>query len=436
MNNKKQRLILEYLVSSPDVFAICSSILEPKYFDPELRKAMQFLKIYYEEHNAIPDTDQIEVESDIVIKTRVITRDQFDYCCTEVESFCKQSAMKEAILASVDLLEKDDFGAIETNIKKAVTVSLNKDLGVDFFEEARATLTRLLSVGTTISTGWKDVDDVLFGGIKRKELILFSAGSGGGKSITMQNLGLNLVAQGLNVLYISLELSEELLAERMAFLLSGISKLQMKEKFEEMLYSISEFSTNKTPGKMIFKQMPAGSNVNHLKSFLKEYELRYGHIPDAIITDYLDLMNPTDKVSADNVFEKDKRVAEDLRNLGVEYNLISITASQLNRSSVTADVINHSHIAGGISKINTADTYITIMLSDTLKSAGEIGFSYQKTRNSDGVGKMTYLRWNVKNLQITDKPDHMSSILKPIGSGDIKKPKSKLAAMFDDSDLD
>lgn len=436
MNNKKQRLLLEYLVSSPDIFALCSSIIEPKYFDPELRKAVKFIKGYYQEHNAIPDTNQIDVETDVVVKTRVITKDQFNYCCTEVETFCKQSAMKEAILAAPDLLDKEDYGTLEANIKNAVTVSLNKDLGVDFFAEARATLTRLLSSGATISTGWADVDEVLFGGLQRGQLVLFSAGSGGGKSITMQNLGLNLVAQGLNVLYLSLELSEELLAERMAYLLSGVGKLQMREKFEEMMYGISEFSSTHTPGKMIFKQMPSGSNVNHFKSYIKEYELRHGHVPDAIIIDYLDLMNPTDKVSADNVFEKDKRVAEEIRNLGIEYNMIAITASQLNRSSVNADVINHSHIAGGISKINTADVYITIILSETLKAAGEVAFHYQKTRNSDGVGKTTYLKWNVKNLRISNKDQNASSILKPVANALDKKPKSKLSGMFDDADLD
>lgn len=434
MNNKKQKLLLEYLVSSPDLFALCSGIVKPKYFDPEFRSAVKFVHKYYMEHNAIPDVDQIEAETDVTIKTKPITKDQFSYCSKEIESFCKQSAMVEAVRAAPALIESEDYGALETNIKNAVTVSLNKDMGVDFFAEARATLTRLLSTGQTISTGWSEVDDVLFGGLQRKQLILFSAGSGGGKSITMQNLGLNLVAQGLNVLYLSLELSEDLLAERMAYLLSGVGKQQMREKFEDMMYGISQFSSAQATGKMMFKQMPAGINANDIKAYLKEYELTYGHVPDAIICDYLDLMAPTEKVSADNVFEKDKRVAEELRNVAFEYNLMMITASQLNRSSVKADVIDHSHIAGGISKINTADVYITIILSETLKAAGEIAFHYQKTRNSDGVGKTTYLSWNKTNLRIGNKAKNESSILKPVATAMEKRGQSRLASMFDDMD--
>lgn len=453
MKNKKQLLLIEYLVSSPDVFAICSDIVKADYFDPEFRKVVKFLKGYYGDYNAIPDVAQIDAETDVELKTRTITKDQFEYCCTEIETFCRHAAIRAAIVDAPKLLEAEDFGSLESSIKNAITVSLSKHMGVDFFADARAALTRLINIGRPISTGWGDVDDVLFGGIARKQLILFSAGSGGGKSVTMQNLGLNLVAQGLNVLYVSLELSEELLTERMTYMLSGIGRLQLAEKMDEAVYAISAFDNEHNAGKMTFIQMPSGINSNKIRSYLKEYELKFGHVPDAIILDYLDLMSPTDKVSADNVFEKDKRVAEELRNVAMEFNLMMITASQLNRSAVGAEVINHSMIAGGISKINTADVYITIILSETLRAAGEIAFHYQKTRNSDGVGKTTYLSWNNKNLRITTKQTGgaQSSILQPPPQPKKAEKKSEPAAMakrgatgkpinllsmIDDSDLD
>lgn len=455
MKNKKQLLLIEYLVSSPDVFAICSDIVKAEYFDPEFRKVVKFLKGYYADYNAIPDVAQIDAETDVELKSRTITKDQFQYCCAEVETFCRRAAIKAAIIAAPELLENDDYGTLELSIKTAITVSLTKHMGVDFFTDARAALTRLISAGKPISTGWTDVDDVLFGGIARKQLILFSAGSGGGKSVTMQNLGLNLAQQGLNVLYVSLELSEELLTERMTYMLSGIGRTSLGERMDEAVYAISAFDNEHQAGKMMFIQMPSGINANKIRSYLKEYELKFGHVPDAIILDYLDLMSPTDKVSADNVFEKDKRVAEELRNVAMEYDLMMITASQLNRSAVGAEVINHSMIAGGISKINTADVYITIILSETLKAAGEIAFHYQKTRNSDGVGKTSYLSWNSKNLRIGNKAGggQTSSIIQPPSAP--KKPDKKsdqpaamakrgassskpinLASLIDDSDLD
>lgn len=454
MKSKKQLLLIEYLVSSSDVFAICNDIVKAQYFDPEFRKVVKFLQAYYEEYNAIPDVAQIEAETDVDIKTRQITKDQFEYCCAEVETFCRRSAIKDAIINAPELLDKDDYGTLETSIKNAITVSLNKDMGVDFFLDAKAALTRLISVGAPISTGWKEVDEVLFGGVARRQLVLFSAGSGGGKSVTMQNLGLNFVQQGLNVLYLSLELSEELLTERMTYMLSGIGRMDLGERMDEAVYAVSAWDNEYKAGKMIFKQMPSGINCNKIRSYLKEYELKFGHTPDAIILDYLDLMSPTDKVSADNVFEKDKRVAEELRNVAFEYNLIMVTASQLNRSAVGAEVINHSMIAGGISKINTADVYITVILSETLRQAGEIAFHYQKTRNSDGVGKTTYLQWGKTNLRISNKAVSGSSIIQPLPGAKPKKepapmikarPKameqrsserSRLSDLIDDSDLD
>jgi len=271
-------------------------------------------------------------------------------------------------------------------------------------------------------------------------LILFSAGSGGGKSITMQNLGLNLVCQGMHVLYLSLELSEDLLSERLATMVSGVGKVDMAANLDSVITKVGEFaSLYENVGSFTLKQMPSGINCNNIRAYLKEYELKYGYLPDAIIVDYLDLMTPMDKVSADNVFEKDKRVSEELRNIAVELNTVVITASQLNRSAVGAESINHSHIAGGISKVNTCDVYITIILSETLKAAGEVAFHYQKTRNSDGVGKTTYLKWDPTSLRISNKLDNKSSLNlppKPVTSFDKKKKSKSITQLWDESDMD
>ena len=441
MNSKKQKLLLEYLISSPDIFAICAGILKSQYFNPEYRNGVKFIMEYYNAHNSIPSTDQVEAETDVELNLRHITSDQFAYCCSEVESFCRQSAMRAAILAAPALLEKgeDNYAAIEASFKDALTISLRNDMGTNFFEDISESLKRITAPGSNISTLWKDVDQILFGGIQKKQLILFSAGSGGGKSITMQNLGLNLVCQGLHVLYLSLELSEDLLSERLATMVSGVGKQEIAANLDSVIAKVGDFARSyENVGSFTLKQMPSGVNCNNIRAYLKEYELKYGYLPDAIIVDYLDLMTPMDRVSADNVFEKDKRVSEELRNIAVELNTVVITASQLNRSAVGAESINHSHIAGGISKVNTCDVYITIILSETLKAAGEVAFHYQKTRNSDGVGKTTYLKWDAASLRISNKAENRTSLaVPPKVVTSLKKTKSKsITTMWDESDLD
>lgn len=124
-----------------------------------------------------------------------------------------------------------------------------------------------------------------------------------------------------------------------------------------------------------------------------------------LVVDYLDIMGTNSKISADNVFEKDKLASEELRNIGSEYNMFVVTASQQNRGAVGQTDLNHSHIAGGLSKINTTDVYVSIIMTDSMRNSGEIAMQFLKTRSSDGVGKTIYLAWNGKTLRVTD-PDN------------------------------
>lgn len=437
MNSKKQGLILDYLISSPDIFAICSSIIKPGYFDPELRSTVKFMLAYYDEYHNIPTVDQVYAETDIELAEREITTDKFKYCCNEVEVFCRRSALRDAVLAAPKQIEEDDYGTLETAIKNAITISLNKNLGLNFFRDVEQSLTRLTTDQIMISTGWTDVDKLLNGGIQRGTLNLFSAGSGGGKSITMLNLGLNLVEQNYDVLYLSLEMSEDSVSERTNQAITGISREELKERLRDAIDGVNSYHAKKGTGNLTIRQLPAGINCNDVRSYLKEYELEFGKLPDAIVLDYLDLMSSTEKISSENVFAKDKSVSEGLRNIAVEYKLIMISASQLNRSAVGAEVLDHSHIAGGMSKINTTDVYIAIILSDTLKAAGQIAFNFQKTRSSDGVGKTTYLAWDRKRLRITNPDPHMSPIIKPTIPGsqmEKRKQRSRIADIMGEAE--
>jgi len=415
---KKQKLLTEYLISSADTFALCASIIQPEYFDPELRNTISFIKKYYDEYNSTPTESQIEGETGVELKIQEVTKDQVSYCSNEIESFCKRKAIEKAILSSPALIDKGDYGKVEEIIRDAITVSLNRDLGLLYSDDPEERLRRLANTEETTSTNWKEVDELLNGGIVRKQMLLFSANSGGGKSIAMANLGLNFAQQGLNVLYISLELSEEMVSLRYDSMVTGISAAGWQYKISEIATKVESAIQNM--GEITIKYMNAGSNSNDIRAYLKEFELTYGYTPDAIIVDYLDLMGTNEFISADNVFEKDKAAAEQLRNIANDYNAFMITAAQQNRTAVGQTDLNHSHIAGGISKINTTDVYISIIMNDAMRANGEIAFMFLKTRSSDGVGKTIYLKWDGSSLRITD----------PDGGGhttplNLKSPKAK-----------
>jgi len=136
---------------------------------------------------------------------------------------------------------------------------------------------------------------------------------------------------------------------------------------------------------------------------LKEYEIKTGKKVDVLLIDYLDLMHPIgQKISAENLFVKDKYVSEELRNLAMELNTIFVTASQLNRSSVEEIEFDHSHISGGISKINTADNLIGIFTSRAMRERGRYQIQLMKTRSSSGVGMKVDLGFDVDTLRIFD----------------------------------
>lgn len=401
-NNKKQQLLLEYLISSPDTFALCKSIVKSEYFDPEFRRTVDFIHTYYDKYNATPTTDMISAEVDVNLKKQQITRDQIAFCSDEIEKFCRTKAMEHAIIKAGPLLAKGEGGKIESLIKEAMLVSLNRDLGLDYFADPLKRLETLASTPQRTPTKWKPVDDLLNGGMARTEMLLFSANSGGGKSIALANLGINFAAQGLNVLYISLELSEELVAQRLDTMYTGVPTVAWQQNYREIAISLDKISPRM--GNITIKRMSSGTNANQIRAYIKEFELKKGYIPDLLIVDYLDIMGSNEHVSADNVSEKDKRAAEQLRDIGFEYNMFIATASQQNRSAIDAQELNQSHIAGGLTKVNTVDVYISIILTPTMKAAGEVGFAFLKTRSSDGVGKTVYLKWNNKMLLI-ENPD-------------------------------
>lgn len=402
MNNKKQKLIIEYLLSSPDTFAICQSIVEPEFFDPELRSSVKFIKDYYSNHSTTPSLKQIDAETDVKLSPpEIVQQDEIQYTINEIETFCKRRALEKAVLSSPKLIEEGDYGTLEKNIREAILISLNRNLGLRYFDDPEARLERMMNESPVHSTGWNDVDDLLFGGISRKELLLVSANSGGGKSITLSNLGFNFMIAGMNVLYISLELSEDVVAQRFDTMVTGISRRDWKQHKSEIATQVVE--VGKEAGVIDIIQMSSGTKANQIESYLKEYYLHYKMMPDLLILDYIDKMSPNEKVDASDVWTKDKLVSEQLRDLGVKYNMFIATASQLNRDAVKATAHDHSHIAGGISKINESDIYWSIIMNDTMKAKGEIMFDMQKTRNSDGVGKKVYLKWDNKHLRILDK---------------------------------
>jgi replicative DNA helicase len=347
-----------------------------------------------------------------------------DWFLGEFEAFTRRSELERAILKSADLLEKGEYSPVEKLIKDAVQISLTKDLGTDYFEDPRARLAALKDNNGQNSTGWQNLDKLLYGGFNRGELQIFAGGSGSGKSLFMQNLAVNWMEAGLNGVYITLELSEGLTAMRIDSMLTNTSTKQIFKDIETVEMKIKMMG--KKAGGLQIKYMPAQSTVNDIRAFVKELSIKQGREIDFMLVDYLDLLMPVSaKVSPNDLFVKDKYVSEELRNLSRELNVLFVTASQLNRSAVEEIEFDHSHISGGISKINTADNVFGIFTSRAMRERGRYQIQAMKTRSSSGVGMKIDLEFDIESLRIRSVDEDENDHNKPPASSILAGIKAK-----------
>lgn len=400
-----QKLFIEYLISDRTLFTRCQNILKPEYWDTKLRKTAKFVLEYAEKYNSLPTPEQIKATTKISLNKIDSPENQADWFLSGVESFCRHKAMEQLILDGPALLEAGDYAAIEKRSKENILISLQKDLGTEYFVNPLSRLQEMKTKTAMTSTGWAEIDKALYGGMNNGEVSVWIGLPGAGKSLFLQNIALNWVEKGKNVVYISLELSESLVSLRFDAMLTGKSTKEIWANMDETAIKIGMiYKSSKKLGKLNVKKMSeAGTTVNDIRAYLREYELQTGTKVDAICVDYLDLLYPnSDKVDINSTFTKDKFVTEELRGLANELNILCNTASQINRSGVQEQVFDYSHIAGGISKINTADNVMGIFTSQHMKENGEYQIQFMKTRSSNGVGKKVNLSYNKETLRITD----------------------------------
>lgn len=397
-----QKVYLEMMMTDAESFVRCQTVFDDAAFDRRLQPAAKFLNEYVTEHNAMPTFDMITAATGVDLKDPgPLQENHYDWLLKEFETFSRHKALETAILKSADLLEQGEYGPVEDLVKRAVQIGLQKDLGTDYFENPRARLEAIKDKNGQVTTGWESLDRKLFGGFNRGELNIFAGGSGAGKSLFLANLGVNWALAGMNVLYLTLELSENLVSMRVDSMVTDIPTRDIFKSLDDVEMKVKMIG--KKSGALQVKYMPSGKTPNDIRSYVKEYEIKTGRQVDVLLIDYLDLLMPNGaKVSAENLFIKDKYVSEELRNLAMELNTVFVTAAQLNRGAVEEIEFDHSHISGGLSKIQTADNVIGIFTSRAMRERGRYQIQLMKTRSSSGVGAKVDLEFDVDSLRIRD----------------------------------
>lgn len=403
MEIEKQQLILGAMAENRELMALCSGIVKPSYFDPSLKKTVKFMTEYFSKYLDTPKLAMVKAECGHELPaTGKLAKAEMQWIGDEVETFCRNRAMAEAIFKGPEHLQKNDYGAIMEDMKAAISVGLQRDLGIQYFENPLARLKDTLVSQARISTGIAELDNMIGGGLSRQELILFTANSGGGKSMNMLNLAKNLLLQGYNGVYISLEMAEGVVTKRMDSMITHIAQENLLKEMTAVAAEIEKAAAG--AGKFYVKRMPENrTNINHVRSYIEQLRQATGFEPDFIVIDYLDIMSSTHNISLENLFVKDKYVTEEVRSLGFDFNCMMISASQLGRGAIEAEKLTQAHIQGGISKINTADYVIGIKQDDLMRAAGEIIYDCLKSRNSAGVGSRATLGWDAISLNIVSR---------------------------------
>ena len=397
-----QKLFIEMMMQDAQNYVRVQNIFNPENFDRSLKETATFIAEHSTKHATLPTYEMVKASTGVELKPIPDMIDgHSDWFMSEFEQFTKRQELERAILKSADMLEKGEYDPVEKLIKDAVQISLTRDMGTDYFHDPKSRIDKYFNSGGQVSTGWPAMDRILYGGMSRGELNVFAGGSGSGKSLVMMNIALNWLQQGLSGVYITLELSEELTSLRTDAMLTNMSTKDIRKDIDTTTMKVR--LVGKKSGKYRVKALAAQSNINDIRAYLKEVQVQTGMPVDFVMVDYLDLLMPVSaKVSPNDLFVKDKYVSEELRNLANELGILLVTASQLNRSAVEEIEFDHSHISGGISKINTADNVFGIFTSRAMRERGRYQIQCMKSRSSTGVGMKVDLAYDIDTMRITD----------------------------------
>ena len=383
-----QRGILFLSKYSQDFYLQISSLVNPEYFEyPIHANFFKSIQKYYEEYHEIPkDLHLLECIKDYKAPTedmsdyddelhRINTMDasclgHTDFFLDLIEKFAQRAAMKEAITTSIGLLKDDRMGDIEVLVRDALSINRNVDLGQAYFTDVMERFKRTLEdkSGNKYPLVFDSLSRELDGGLSPKELAMVVAPPGVGKSLYLVNQGVQALMQNKKVLYISLEMSEDKIAQRFDSVMTLIAQKKLKQSQGLLQKRLDLFNEKFPNGQLMIKEFPTGlANINEDFS------------PDVILIDYLELLRPSRDGLAE--YQAQQRISEELRGLAVESNVLVWTATQTNRQGRAVKLITDSELADAYGKIRTCDYAISLNQSEEEFDEGQMRCYVMKSRN-------------------------------------------------------
>jgi replicative DNA helicase len=408
-----EKVIFQNLVKNEIYARKVVPFLKKEYFHDRIDNLVfTLIHEFIVEYNALPTKEAIVISMD---KKKTLQQDEcqktlsrvddiygdFDECSLdwlmdETENFCKEKAVYNAIMNSINIIdgkEQTPTTAIPDILSKALSVSFDTHIGHDYVEDYQKRYEFYHKVEQKIPFDLEVFNEITAGGIVPKTLSIVMAGTGVGKSLFLCHYAASCLKQHKNVLYITCEMSEEKIAERIDANILDIAIKDIKDLplnvYEKKIHN----SCGGFKGKLIIKEYPTSTaNANHFRFLLDELKLKKKFVPDIIFIDYLNICASSRiKGGKVNSYEYIKAIAEEIRGIAVEYNVPVFTATQTNRegfANTDPDLTNTSESFG---LPMTADFMVALISTDELEDMNNIMVKQLQNRYNERLGNKKFL---------------------------------------------
>jgi replicative DNA helicase len=406
-----EQKILKHLLLDEEYTRKTLPFIKGEYFQESSEKLLfDEIQTYVNKYNTMPTKEALVIEIDkrvnltddqhkktiSLVKQITIDPEVSDtkWLIDATEDFCQEKAIYNGIMQSIQILddknknnaEKLDKGSIPKILADALSVSFDNHIGHDFIDDAETRYDFYHKVERRIPFDLDYLNRITKGGLAEKSLNIVLAGTGVGKSLFMCHCAAANLTMGKNVLYITMEMAEERIAERIDANLMNVELDRLigmpKETYLKKVESLRE----KTKGKLIIKEYPtASANVNHFNHLLNELKLKRQFIPDIIYIDYLNICSSARMKmgSSINSYTYIKAIAEELRGLAVEHKLPIVSATQTTRSGYTNSDVGLEDTSESFGLPATADLMFALISTEELADLNQIMVKQLKNRYSD-----------------------------------------------------
>jgi replicative DNA helicase len=405
---KLEQTILKNLIYKEEYLRKVLPFLKPEYFTDRTERTLfteiesftvkynspasiEALSISIKEKNNLNADDIKKCES--YLQEIVANKDsdsKLDWLIDKSEKFCQEKAVYNAVLGSISILEgkdkQQDKGAIPKILSDALSISFDTSVGHDYLENSDERYEFYHRKEERIPFDLEYMNKITKGGLPAKTLNIALAGTGVGKSLFMCHVAAGCMVQGKNVLYITLEMAEEKIAERIDANLLNVTTDELVELSKDMYDKKVARVRSKTTGKLIIKEYPtASASTTHFKTLLNELNLKRSFVPDIIFVDYLNICcSARIKAGANiNSYTYVKAIAEELRGLAVEAGVPIVSATQTTRSGFTSSDPGLEDTSESFGLPATADFMFALISSEELENMNQIMVKQLKNRYND-----------------------------------------------------